>query len=151
MGADYMLDELLEGRISTGKSKRGDAPDVVNLQIAGRRLYQMQRFLEEEIQKGGELARVIWLVAIHKELRQAYCLAVCGGQGDRREANADHVQLVREGTGPKMPRVRKSGRVQDRVAPVDAGAGAESGGSAMQPDQNVNRSVGMPAVSSPVV
>jgi hypothetical protein len=63
------LDGYLEGRITQGKSHKGDIPDLVTLNLKGRSLYQLQRFFEDEVRKGGDYSRVRWMVLMAEELR----------------------------------------------------------------------------------
>jgi hypothetical protein len=68
---DWMVDDCSDGRVSLGKSRKGSLPEHVNLQMNGQRLYQLQRFLEEEIKKGGDCFSVRWLVVMSEHLREA--------------------------------------------------------------------------------
>lgn len=68
---EFMVQEALKGRISQGKSHKGDIPEVVNLQLQGKTLYQLQNFLEAEIGQGGDYFRVRWLVLLLEELHGA--------------------------------------------------------------------------------
>lgn len=65
----WMIEDCQRGRISQGKSHQGNVPETVTLQISGKRLYQLQHFLEEEIAKGGDYFRVRWLVMASEDLR----------------------------------------------------------------------------------
>lgn len=67
----WMVEDAQQGRISKGRSGSGDLPDRVTLTFAGKRVYQLQKFLEEEIAKGGDLFRVRWLVLACEDLREA--------------------------------------------------------------------------------
>jgi hypothetical protein len=67
----WMCEDALAGRISQGKSHQGNIPESVILELHGKRVYQMHRFFEEEIAKGGEFFRVRWLVLVTEELREA--------------------------------------------------------------------------------
>jgi hypothetical protein len=67
----FLVDEALEGRISQGKSHKGDIADIVTVQLKGKSLYQLQTFFEEEVKKGGDFFRVRWMVLMAEELRFA--------------------------------------------------------------------------------
>lgn len=67
----WMVDDCSDGRISQGRSHSGNVADEVVLKLKGKRLYQLQKFLEEEIVKGGDFFRVRWMVVMSEELRQA--------------------------------------------------------------------------------
>jgi hypothetical protein len=66
-----MLNDAMKGRISAGKSKKGDAPDQITITITGEWAYALQNFLESEVSKGGDFPRVRWLVLIAETLRAA--------------------------------------------------------------------------------
>ena len=66
---DWMVQEALEGRITAGKSHKGDVAEQVSLTLQGKTVYQLQQFLEDEIKHGGDFFRVRWLVLLHEEIR----------------------------------------------------------------------------------
>jgi hypothetical protein len=69
---EWMINEALPGRICQGKSHAGDIPEVITLTLNGRRLYQLQKFLENEAcQAAGDYFRVRWVVLMAEELRRA--------------------------------------------------------------------------------
>jgi len=68
---DFMIEEALAGRPSLGKSRKGNLPEKVTLELNGKRLYQLVKFLEEEASKGGDFFRIRWLVMMWEELRNA--------------------------------------------------------------------------------
>lgn len=71
MSDTWMVDDCSEGRVALGKSRKGDLPEDVQLDLNGRRIYQLQKFLHEEIKLGGDYFRVRWLVVMSEELREA--------------------------------------------------------------------------------
>ncbi len=68
---EIMVNDALQGRISQGKSKRGDAPDVITLSVSGKFAYEMQQFFEAEASKGGDFFRVRFMVLLAEQLRLA--------------------------------------------------------------------------------
>ena len=68
---DMAREDAQEGRISLGKSRKGDAPDVITLTVSGKFAYDMQQFFEAEASKGGDFCRVRWMVLLAEQLRQA--------------------------------------------------------------------------------
>jgi hypothetical protein len=75
-----MVNDALKGRITTGRSKRGNLPDLVTLTFHGSLLYELQGFLEEEAVKADDYFKVRWLVLLAEELRSAVDKAT-GGSG----------------------------------------------------------------------
>lgn len=71
MSMDWMVQDALQGRISCGKSKKGDASERISLELPGRMVYQWQQFLEDEIRRGGDFFRIRWLVLFSEEIRKA--------------------------------------------------------------------------------
>jgi hypothetical protein len=72
---EMMVKDAMEGRISRGKSKDGDAPDVITLTVSGKFAYEMQQFFEAEASKGGDFFKVRWMVLLAEQLRQAVAQA----------------------------------------------------------------------------
>lgn len=67
----WWIDDALEGRLSVGKARDGSGPEEYILRISRKRVYQLQQFLEEEAEKGGDYFRVRMLVLLAEELRNA--------------------------------------------------------------------------------
>ena len=67
----WMVKDALEVRIAQGKSHTGALPERVTLTLDGKRVYQLQKFLEEEMTKGGDHFRIRWLVLMAEDLRLA--------------------------------------------------------------------------------
>lgn len=78
-----MAKDALEGRISSGKSHQGNVSDELLLALPGKRVYQLQKYFEEEAAKGGDYFRVRWLIVMAEELRQAVANA------GKREINTE--------------------------------------------------------------
>lgn len=70
MSLEFMQDEADPGRICVGKSKHGDAPAIVHLKVSYRRIYQLQRFIEDEIPKGGAFAQIKGLCFLYETLEK---------------------------------------------------------------------------------
>lgn len=70
-----MAEDALEGRITVGKSHHGSVAGEINLSLIGRRVYELQKFLEQEIEKGGDYFRVRWLVLTEEEIKTAVAKA----------------------------------------------------------------------------
>lgn len=68
----WMLEDCEQGFIGIGKSKKGAINEMVDLRIHGRRFYQLQTFLHEEVSKGGDFYRIHWLVMTSEEFRLGY-------------------------------------------------------------------------------
>ena len=66
-----MAEDALEGRMTVGKSHQGSTPEQVTLALPGKRIYQLQKFFEEEAAKGGDWFRVRWMVVMAEEIRMA--------------------------------------------------------------------------------
>jgi len=77
---EMMVSDALVGRISQGKSKLGDAPDVITLTVTGQFAFEMQQFFEPEASKGGDFFRVRWMVLLAENLR----LAVAEARDEKR-------------------------------------------------------------------
>jgi hypothetical protein len=71
----WMVEDCLEGRISLGKSRQGNIPNKVTLQLPGKLVYQLQKYFEEEAAKGGQYFRVRWQVSVAEHLRLAVARA----------------------------------------------------------------------------
>jgi hypothetical protein len=67
----WQVEDALEGRLSVGKSRNGSGNEECTLRMSGKRLYQLQKFLEEEAEKGGVYFRVRMCVVLAEELREA--------------------------------------------------------------------------------
>jgi hypothetical protein len=67
----WMAEDALQGRIPAGKSHSGDVSGAVTLSLKGKRVYQLQKFLEEEATKGGDYFRVRWLILMSEDVRTA--------------------------------------------------------------------------------
>jgi hypothetical protein len=67
----YMLEDALNGRITLGKSRAGNIPEKVVVELKGKWVYQLQKFLEEEAAKGGNFFQVRWMVVMREELCRA--------------------------------------------------------------------------------
>lgn len=46
--------------------------EMVMLEIPGQMLFEFQRYLEDQIRKGGDFFRARWLVVLYEEVRLAY-------------------------------------------------------------------------------
>lgn len=68
MSVEFMIEDVKPGRVCQGKSRHGDAPDVVHLKMSGRRIYQLQQFIEDAVPKGGEFSQVKGLCFLYQEL-----------------------------------------------------------------------------------
>jgi hypothetical protein len=66
----WMVEDALEGRVSIGESRggRGEAEAVIHL--SQKRLYQLQKFLEEAVEAGGGFFRQRMAVTLWEELRK---------------------------------------------------------------------------------
>jgi hypothetical protein len=71
----WMAEDALTGRIHVGKSHKGDVAGELNLHLDGKRVYQLQKFLEEEAAKGGDYFRVRWLILMSEDVRTAVASA----------------------------------------------------------------------------
>ena len=67
----WMVEEALPGRLSKDNSHHGPPDETLRLYISGRRVYQLQKYLEERAAKGGEFFEVRMLVMMHESLREA--------------------------------------------------------------------------------
>jgi hypothetical protein len=67
----WMVEDDMAGRISVGKSRSGALTADITLVFDGKRVFQLQKFFEEEAVKGGEFFRIRWLVLMSEELRLA--------------------------------------------------------------------------------
>jgi hypothetical protein len=48
----WMVEEALPGRLTAGKSHQGETAQRLTLEMDGRKVYQLQKYLEEQIEKG---------------------------------------------------------------------------------------------------
>ena len=71
----WMAEDALEGRISSGKSHKGSVDDDLLLVLPGKRVYQLQKFLETEAANGGDYFRVRWLILMAEDVRLAVASA----------------------------------------------------------------------------
>lgn len=75
----WKVEDALPGRLSMGKGHNGGLEKQLILELDGKRVYQLQKYLEEQIGKGGEFFTIRLLVLLHEELRQAVALAQGNG------------------------------------------------------------------------
>jgi hypothetical protein len=71
----WKIEDAQAGRIPTGKSRQGESEGTMFLEMDGRKVYQLQKYLEEQVEKGGDFFGVRMVVLLHEELRQAVILA----------------------------------------------------------------------------
>ncbi len=71
----WKIEDAQAGRIPVGKSHQGESEGTMYLEMDGRRVYQLQKYLEEQVEHGGEFFNVRMVVLLHEELRQAVMLA----------------------------------------------------------------------------
>jgi len=88
----WMYEDGLAGRIAAGKSHHGATNENISLILSGKRVYQLQKFLEEEVGKGGDYFRVRWLVLMAEEIRLAVYEASENGLSESCEGVAPHVR-----------------------------------------------------------
>lgn len=65
------IDEALEGRVTVGKSRRGDEREIHHLILNGRQVYRMQRLLEGLAVNEENYFRVREAVLLAEALREA--------------------------------------------------------------------------------
>jgi hypothetical protein len=71
----WMVEEALPGRLTAGKSHQGKESGRLNLKLDGRRVYQLQKYLETQIEKEGQFFEIRELVLLHEDLRKAVAAA----------------------------------------------------------------------------
>lgn len=64
----WMVDDALEGRLSIGDSKGGRGETEAVIHLSQKRLYQLQKFLEEAAAVGGNFFRARMAVMLWEEL-----------------------------------------------------------------------------------
>jgi hypothetical protein len=67
----FMLEEALPGRIFAGKCKQGDIPEDVHLVLPGKRVYELQQYLQAQVTLSCNYFVTRWLVVITEEIRAA--------------------------------------------------------------------------------
>jgi len=65
----WKVEDALEGRLTIGKSRGGPKNEEYLLRISGKRLWQLQKFLEETAQKGGPWFDVRMVVMLAEAVR----------------------------------------------------------------------------------
>jgi hypothetical protein len=71
----WMVEDAQAGRLYQGKSHQGPPDEMMTLEISGRRVYQLQKYLEEKVSRGGEFVEMRILVMLHEELGAAVARA----------------------------------------------------------------------------
>ena len=66
----WMVEDALEGRVSIGESRGGRGEQEAVIRLPQKRLYQLQKFLEEAAAEGGNFFRSRMAVMLWEELRQ---------------------------------------------------------------------------------
>ena len=66
----WMLEDALEGRMTVVKDHGAHAGEEYLVKISGKRMYQLQKFLEEAAEQGGNFFRARMAVMLWEELRR---------------------------------------------------------------------------------
>jgi hypothetical protein len=74
----WMVEEAMPGRLTAGKSHHGETAERLNLEMDGRTVYHLQKYLEQQIEKAGAFFEIRELVLLSEDLRRA--VAVAQGQ-----------------------------------------------------------------------
>lgn len=65
----WMVEDALEGRVSIGESRGGRGSEEAVIRLSNKRLYQLQKFLEEAGAVGGDFFRARMAVMLWEALR----------------------------------------------------------------------------------
>ncbi|MGA3326522.1 MAG: hypothetical protein ABSF45_18790 [Terriglobia bacterium] len=88
-------EDVQEGRICMGKSRKGDAPDKITITLDGRVAYAMQSYLESQVCKGGDFSTIRLLVILAEALRHGVVEAKAK---ERETASSIQGQMRKRGT-----------------------------------------------------
>jgi len=66
----WMVEDALEGRLTVGKDHGAHAGEEYLVKISGKRMYQLQKFLEEAAEQGGNFFKARMAVMLWEELRR---------------------------------------------------------------------------------
>ena len=66
----WMVDDALEGRVTVGKTRSGGGEEEYILKISGKRLFQLQKFLEEAGEHPTNFFHARMAVLLWEELRR---------------------------------------------------------------------------------
>jgi len=75
----WMVEDALEGRVTVGKGHGAHAGEEYLVKISGKRMYQLQKFLEEAAAEGGNFFRARMAVTLWEELRRGILIQSNGG------------------------------------------------------------------------
>ena len=84
----WMVEDALEGRVTVGKGHGVHAGEEYLVKLSGKRMYQLQKFLEEAAAEGGNFFRARMAVTLWEELRRGILIQGNGGpspEGDQHE------------------------------------------------------------------
>jgi len=83
----WMVEDALEGRLAQGKGRGAHAGEEYVVKLSGKRMFQLQKFLEEAAEEGGNFFRARMAVLLWEELRRNIVIGPKGGLPP--EADAD--------------------------------------------------------------
>lgn len=66
----WMVEDALEGRVTIGESRGSQGEEEAVIRLSHKRLYQLQKFLEEAAAVGGDFFRARMAVTLWEELRK---------------------------------------------------------------------------------
>lgn len=66
----WMVEDALEGRVTIGKSRAKQGDQTAVIRLPQKRLYHLQKFLEEAAEKGGNFFEARMAVMLWESLRE---------------------------------------------------------------------------------
>jgi len=66
----WMVEDALEGRLTVGKDHGAHAGEEYMVRLSGKRMFQLQKFLEEAAEQGGNFFKARMAVMLWEELRR---------------------------------------------------------------------------------
>ena len=75
----WMVEDALEGRLTVGKGHGEHAGEEYLVKLSGKRMFQLQKFLEEAVAEGGNCFKQRMAVPLWEELRRGIVMRGDGG------------------------------------------------------------------------
>jgi hypothetical protein len=83
----WMVEDALEGRLTVGRDRGAHAGEEYVVRLSGKRMYQLQKFLEEAAAEGGNFFRARMAVMLWEELRRGIMMRGDGEPPSGGEGN----------------------------------------------------------------
>jgi len=67
----WKVDDALAGRLTAGKGRNGPGDEIYHLELTGKRMYQLQQYLEEKARNNPDFFDLRMAVLFLEELKKA--------------------------------------------------------------------------------